>query len=88
MCLVCDIFNKKIDLNIARRIDSGIGVRPIYDQLREYGISINEILNIFNEHDWNAGEIQKVTFDRLKALRKQYEKKQSIKEATDDFECD
>lgn len=88
MCLVCDIMNRKIDLKIARRIDSGIGVRPIYDNMREYGISIDEILNIFNEHDWKAGEIQKVTADRLKALRKQYEKKQAIKEATDDFECD
>ena len=88
MCLICDISNKKLDLITARKIDKIAGIRPIYDKLREYCVSIDEILNIFNEHDWNAGEIQKVTSDRLKALRKQYEKKQAIKEATDDFECD
>lgn len=88
MCLLCDISNKKLDLITARKIDKIAGIRPIYDQLREYGVPINEILNIFNEHDWKADEIQKVTFDRLKALRKQYKKKQAIKEATDDFECD
>lgn len=88
MCLICDIMNKKIDLNIARRIDSGIGIRPIYDKLREYDISIDEILNIFNEHGWKEAEIRKAIDERLKALHKQYKKKQEIKEATDDFECD
>ena len=88
MCLVCDIFNKKINLNLARRIDSGIGVRPIYDKMRECGVPIEEIINIFNQYDWNAAEIHEATRERIKALHKQYERKQEIKEATDEFECD
>ena len=62
------------------------GIRPIYDRMREYDISIDEILNIFNEHDWNVGEIEKAIHERIKSLRERYEKKQAIKEATDDFE--
>ena len=88
MCLICDISNKKLDLITARKIDKIVGIRPIYDKLREYGVPINEILNIFNEHNWNEKEIRNATDDRIITLRKRYKKKQAIKEATDDFECD
>lgn len=44
MCLCCDIMSKRISLLTARKIKDKPKLRYIYDELREYDVSPEEIL--------------------------------------------
>ena len=75
MCLCCDIMSKRISLLTARKIKDKPYLRYIYDELREYDVSPEEILETFNENDWEECKIVDIIAPRMVSLSERYCKK-------------
>ena len=88
MCLCCDIMSKRISLLTARKIKDKPKLRYIYDELREYDVSPEEILKTFNENDWEECKIADIIAPRMVSLKERYCKKNEIKDSGDDFTCE
>lgn len=88
MCLCCDIMSKRISLLTARKIKDKPKLRYIYDELREYDVSLEEILKTFNENDWDECKIADIIAPRMDSLKARYCKKNEIKDSSDDFTCE
>ena len=87
MCLCCDIMSKRISLLNARKIKDKPKLRYIYDELREYDVSPEEILKTFNENDWEECKVADIIAPRMDSLKTRYCKKNEIKDSGDDFTC-
>ena len=88
MCLCCDIMSKRISLLTARKIKDKSKLRYIYDELREYDVSPEEILKTFNENDWEECKVADIIAPRMDSLKARYCKKNDIKGSGDDFTCE
>ena len=88
MCLCCDIMSKRISLLTARKIKDNPKLRYIYDELREYDVSPEEILKTFNENDWDECKIADIIAPRMDSLKARYCKKNEIKDSGDNFTCE
>ena len=88
MCLCCDIMSKRISLLTARKIKDNPKLRYIYDELREYDVSPEEILETFNENDWEECKVADIIAPRMESLKARYCKKNEIKDSSDDFICE
>ena len=88
MYLCCDIMSKRISLLTARKIKDKPKLRYIYDELREYDVSPEEILETFNENDWEEGKIVDIIAPRMVSLSERYRKKNEIKASGDNFTCE
>lgn len=63
-------------------------LRYIYDELREYDVSPEEILKTFNENDWEECKVADIIAPRMDSLKARYCKKNEIKDSSDDFTCE
>lgn len=88
MCLCCDIISKRISLLTARKIKDKPKLRYIYDELREYNVSPEEILQTFNENNWEDQKVMDIVAPRMDSLKSKYCKKNDIKDSGDDFTCE